>query len=134
MEEEDRPLERLRTRSEETVFEDAMDDESELINESIRQDAEETNRTFESPLIEERPFERPQANQQQRPRGYQVNTGEVKPNVQDNGDSSESWKNHLVPKYRLRFRRSRLGEENHFHGRLLKEKTNDIERKMSVAS
>jgi hypothetical protein len=99
MEQEDRPLERLRTRSEETVFEDAMDDESELINESIRQDAEETNRTFESPLIEERPFERPQANQQQRPRGYQVNTGEVKPNVQDNGDSSESWKNHRVPKY-----------------------------------
>ena len=40
-----------RARSEETIFEDAMEEEQEMINESIRQDADEINRTFETPII-----------------------------------------------------------------------------------
>ena len=97
MEEENQPM--RRARSEETIFEDAMEDEQEMINESIRQNVADNNRTFETPIIEDQPFARPQANQQQRPRSFPINTGEAKQNDQDNGDFSETWRNHRISKY-----------------------------------
>ncbi|CAG5114417.1 Oidioi.mRNA.OKI2018_I69.chrUn_3.g17232.t1.cds [Oikopleura dioica] len=77
----------------ETIFEDAVDDGPDQIDESIRQTEDEVNRTFsENPLFnEEATFTRP------RPRSYQVN------NTTDSKDDSdnwaEKWKNHRIPKF-----------------------------------
>ena len=74
-------------RSNETVYEDAVEEDApERIDESIRQNEDEVNRTFsENPFIEEQqqPFQRP------RPRSYQINAGGAKESTEPTEETAE---------------------------------------------